>query len=404
MPIVRYNEKLLEAFIRDYPQLFIGESLKLIEQQPVLAGFRPDLLFQDVEGTPTIVEVQTEALDRIHFYRTLEYRDLLKHEGPHPEVRVILVANSIPAKYRILIELHNVRLVLIAKEDFAAKVEKLCPDTVVEFESEQRQLASLGPLGMRLFALLQEQELDMFNTGEVSKILGITPEKERDLLRRLSRGGWLVRLKRGSYLVPLNPHFDGPWKPHPYLILKKLMEIYNSKYQITGPQAFMFHGLKTDPASEIALYNHCISRKKTIQGHHFVFIKIAEDRLGGTCSVQVEGDLEIPFSGLARTLLDAVYDWNRFHSLPRAYNWIRSCITENPELDEELSEMIIRFGNQASLRRIGYLLEQLHTHSYVIDRLRKKLSSSNALIPWVPKKPARGKIDRRWGLILNADV
>ena len=404
MPIVRYNEKLLENLIRDFPEQFIGESLTLLEQQPVLAGFQPDLLFRDAEGVPTIVEVQTEALDRVHFYRILEYRDLLKHEGAYPQVRVILVINSIPEKYKILVELHNVLLILISKKDFAKKAAQLHPGTVVEFESTKSQLASLGPSGMRLFAVLQEEEIDILKTGEAAKFLGITFEKERDLLRRLSRGGWLVRLKRGSYLVPRTPQFDGPWKPNPFFILRKLMETYNAKYQLTGPHAFVFHSLKTEPAGEITAYNHRISQKKTIQDHHFAFIEIAEDRLGGTCSIQVEEDLEIPCSCLARTLLDAVYDWSRFRSLPEAYEWIRSCIAAKPELDEELTEMTIRFGNQASLRRIGYLLEQLQSRSNLIDRLRQKLSSSHALIPWVPKNPARGKIDRQWGLILNGDV
>ena len=404
MPIVRYNEKLLENFIRDFPEQFIGESLTLLEQQPVLAGFQPDLLFRDAEGVPTIVEVQTEALDRVHFYRILEYRDLLKHEGDYPQVRVILVANSIPEKYKILVELHNVLLILISKKDFAKKAAQLHPGTVVEFESTKSQLASLGPLGMRLFAVLQEEEIDILKTGEAAKFLGITFEKERDLLRRLSRGGWLVRLKRGSYLVPRTPQFDGPWKPNPFFILRKLMETYSAKYQLTGPHAFVFHSLKTEPAGEITAYNHRISQKKTIQDHHFAFIEIAEDRLGGICSIQVEEDLEIPCSCLARTLLDAVYDWSRFRSLPEAYEWIRSCIAAKSELDEELTEMTIRFGNQASLRRIGYLLEQLQARSNLIDRLRQKLSSSHALIPWVPKKPVRGKIDRQWGLILNGDV
>ena len=404
MPIVRYNEKLLENFIRDFPEQFIGESLTLQEQQPILAGFQPDLLFRDAEGVPTIVEVQTEALDRVHFYRILEYRDLLKHKEAYPRVRVILVANSIPEKYKILVELHNVLLILISKEDFAKKAAQLHPGAVVEFESIKNQLASLGPLGMRLFAVLQEEEIDILKTGEVSKFLGINSQKERDLLRRLSRGGWLVRLKRGSYLVPRTPQFDGPWKPNPFLVLKKLMETYNAKYQLTGSYAFVFHSLKTDPVSEIMVYNDRISQRKTIQDHRFAFIEVAKNRLGGTCLIKSEEDLDIPCSCLARTLVDAVYDWSRFRSLPEAYKWIRSCIAAKPELYEELTEMTVRFGNQASLRRIGYVLEQLQARSDLIDKIRQKLSNSHALIPLIPKNPARGKMSYRWGLVLNGDV
>jgi predicted transcriptional regulator of viral defense system len=329
---------------------------------------------------------------------------LLKYEGAYPEVRVILAANSIPDKFKILVELHNVELILISKKDFAEKAAQLRPGTVVQFESEKAKLARLGPLGMRLFAVIQEQEVDILNTGKVSKFLGITSEKERDLLRRLSRGGWLVRIKRGSYLVPRALHFDGPWRPSPFLILSKLMETYGAKYQVSGPHAFAFHGLKAEPPIEIAAYNHCISQKKAVQDHHFTLIKISENRLGGTCSFQVEEDLEIICSCLSRTLFDAVYDWSRFRSLPDAYEWIRSCIAAKSELYEELAEMTIRFGNQASMRRIGYLLEQLQSSSNLINRIRQNLNSSHSLIPWVPNKPTRGKVDRRWGLILNLAV
>ena len=30
------------------------------------------------------------------------------------------------------------------------------------------------------------------------------------------------------------------------------------------------------------------------------------------------------YSSRARTLVDAVYDWSRFGSLPRAYEWVRA--------------------------------------------------------------------------------
>jgi hypothetical protein len=79
-PVRRYDEKLLEEFIRDYPQAFLGEQLHLVHQQATIGGFRPDLIFQDANGRMVIVEVQLRALDRAHLYRTLEYRDLVMQQ------------------------------------------------------------------------------------------------------------------------------------------------------------------------------------------------------------------------------------------------------------------------------------------------------------------------------------
>ena len=69
--IVKYSEKLVENTIKDFPFELLGEQLIFMEQQPKLAGFRPDLLFIDQKQQPVIVEVQIDALDRNHLYRSL---------------------------------------------------------------------------------------------------------------------------------------------------------------------------------------------------------------------------------------------------------------------------------------------------------------------------------------------
>ena len=48
-------------------------------------------------------------------------------------------------------------------------------------------------------------------------------------------------------------------------------------------------------------------------------IKVADDRLGNTEEVQTAEEFTAIYSSRVRTLVDAVYDWTRFNSLPRAY-------------------------------------------------------------------------------------
>lgn len=122
-----YKEKLIEDFIRDFPQEFLGENLVLFQQQPIIEGFRPDLIFKDERNQYVIVEVQLYALDRNHFYRTLEYRDLLKHQESCDEPRIILVCNEIPSRYERLTKSHNVRCLTITKDEFIAKAKQLNP-------------------------------------------------------------------------------------------------------------------------------------------------------------------------------------------------------------------------------------------------------------------------------------
>jgi hypothetical protein len=51
--------------------------------------------------------------------------------------------------------------------------------------------------------------------------------------------------------------------------------------------------------------------------------------------------------------MDAVYDWSRFNSLPRGYEWIKEEIKNEPKLASELIEATAKYGNMATIRRIG---------------------------------------------------
>jgi predicted transcriptional regulator of viral defense system len=99
--------------------------------------------------------------------------------------------------------------------------------------------------------------------------------------------------------------------------------------------------------------------------------------------------------------MDAVYDWSRFNSLPQAYAWIRQELTKNSDIVSELVKAVLRYGNLATVRRIGYLLDALVQPSKYTKQLQRRLSDSRALIPWIPGKSARGKADSKWGIIVN---
>ena len=52
-------------------------------------------------------------------------------------------------------------------------------------------------------------------------------------------------------------------------------------------------------------------------------IKVAERRLGDTEESLTRDGPALIYSSRVRSLVDAVYDWSRFDSLPRGYDWIR---------------------------------------------------------------------------------
>ena len=243
---------------------------------------------------------------------------------------------------------------------------------------------------------------DIIRTGDLAPVLSISESRERSLLHRLSKSGWIVRLKRGVYLVPPRIPAGGKYSPGVALILHKLMEVQDGKYQICGPTAFNFYGFDDQISNITYVYNNRISAIRMIGNLEFQFIKIADTRLGAADSFRARNGGEIIYSSKARTLMDAVYNWSRFNGLPRGYDWIRKEADQDLKLISGLVEVTFQYGNQATVRRIGYLLDTLDQPLKTLNRLQLQLSASKALIPWIPWKLARGKINRKWGVIDNA--
>jgi predicted transcriptional regulator of viral defense system len=259
----------------------------------------------------------------------------------------------------------------------------------------------LGSLSLRFFAFVQLKKLDIVRTGEVAPILDISASQEHDLFRRLSESGWILRLKRGVYLVPPRIPAGGKYSPGAALILQKLMEVEKGKYQICGPTAFNFYGLDDQIPNVTYLYNNRISGKRSVENLSFQFIKVADERLGSINAVRTSEDREMIYSSKARTLMDAVYDWSRFNSLPRGYGWIKGEIENESELASELVDVTAKYGNMATIRRIGYLLDTFMRNPRMINPLQRQLSTSSSLIPWIPGRSTKGTIIRKWGVIFN---
>jgi hypothetical protein len=125
-PNIHYNEKFVEEQVRDHPRVFLGEDLELWEQQPLLGKLRPDLVFIDSAGRYVIVELQLGRLDRVHLYKSLEYRDALmsKLDLERPP-RVILFCERTGKQRRNIARIHGLELFVVPKRRFLKKLVKV---------------------------------------------------------------------------------------------------------------------------------------------------------------------------------------------------------------------------------------------------------------------------------------
>jgi predicted transcriptional regulator of viral defense system len=260
----------------------------------------------------------------------------------------------------------------------------------------------LGKLEQRFLSYAQMRHLTTVYYGEARSILALTDLQEKKVLSRLSRAGIIVRLKRGVYLFPSRLPFGGIWNPGEYLILQELMKACDKgRYQLCGWQTFNRYGFSEQVPTSVYAYNNRLHGYKSIGGQGFFFIKVADGRLGGTETVRTPDGVDMIVPTKARALMDAVYDWSRFGTLPAAYGWIRQAVRADRELADELAQAACRYGNQGTIRRIGYLLESLDLRGGWKIPMQKALRRSTSLIPLLPGQAARGMANREWGVIVN---
>ncbi len=261
----------------------------------------------------------------------------------------------------------------------------------------------LGKFETQLFAWTQLRKKTEIATGEVAAVLGLSPKQERELLSRMARNGLIVRLRRGLYLVPAQIPPGGQWTPGEYKLVQSLMKDAGANYQISGPTAFHQYGLDEQVPNSVTIYNDKISGRRLIGGLEFILVKISGERLGGVDNLKLPDGTQVKMASFPRTLMDAVYDWDRFNTLPRAYKWIAARKADQETLSE-LGRLTLQYGNSGTMRRIGYILQLCDVAPRILKKLKAEISETRSLIPLVPTQPARGEINRDWGVIVNEKV
>ncbi len=262
----------------------------------------------------------------------------------------------------------------------------------------------LGRQERQLLAYLQMRRKQAVESGELVDQLGLTPQQERELFRRMARAGLIARVRPGLYLGPSRLPLGDSWSPDEALALNTLMADREGTYQICGPNAFNRYGYDDQVPTRVYAYNNRISGERQIGAVALKLIEVADERLGDTEEVETaEGNTAV-YSSRVRTLVDAVYDWSRFNSLPRAFRWIRADLAEGRVDPERLVASTLRFGNIGTIRRIGALLEAEGVDDALLAPLEEAAPASTSFIPLVPTAAKRGTTDRRWGVVRNENA
>ena len=262
-------------------------------------------------------------------------------------------------------------------------------------------------------ALVQNRQIQQIRAGDLVQLLGVRSQQERKVLSGMAQRGLAARVRRGLYLLPPVLPLGGRWSPGEALALTALMQDRDAQFQICGPNAFHRYGWDEQVPNRVYAYNNRISGDRSIGQVELTLIRVKDNRLGDTEIITTPEKIDLIYSSRARSLVDAVYDWSRFNSLPRAFGWIRNDLTDAKISTADLVDAVLKFGNQGTIRRIGHLLAELSEQqpnlarlvpARLIMRLEGALRSSSSTIPWIPTMTKRGQVSQRWGLVVNGTI
>ena len=172
-----FDELLWEEYVKSHPKEFLGEDLKILTKQKRVHTGRMDLTFRDKDNNIVIVELQRFALDRAHFYRTLDYIADLELDG-EKNIRMICLCNEVELKRKNYAVQWNLEIITISEDKVKNIIKKINPN--IEFVGNKEELYDDYVDNFEV-----RKKIHAENFLELKKIREENPELDRDILKEL---------------------------------------------------------------------------------------------------------------------------------------------------------------------------------------------------------------------------
>tara|TARA_R110002124_G_scaffold52032_1_gene150073 strand:+ start:13941 stop:14771 length:831 start_codon:yes stop_codon:yes gene_type:complete len=207
----------------------------------------------------------------------------------------------------------------------------------------------------QLTALLSNSKV-IVSAEEASKIWNIDNDATYKLLYRLSKKGWLKRIKQGIYLpIPLTSSPDDILVEEPFVIAER---IFNPCY-ITGMNAANYWGLTEQIFITTTVMTQKMVRNRTqvIADNEYKIHTIKSKYFFGLKSIWFD-DVKVNIADPSRLILDMLV-------FPDFCGGIRFCIEvfkNYIKSDKKdlilLQEYILKLKNYAAIKRLGFITEK----------------------------------------------
>jgi predicted transcriptional regulator of viral defense system len=250
-------------------------------------------------------------------------------------------------------------------------------------DREAKILSSLSYRGRTIF------------TGDDLKELTPNP---KNLLDGLSRKKWVLKIRNGVYaIVPFEAGELGSasYTLHSFLIASFLIKPYYIGYW----SALNHHGLTDQTPMAVYIATTRPRNSKTILDTRFRFVTIPRRKMFGVDEIEIENRM-IRISSREKTIVDCLDHPEHCGGVDEV---AKALYFARDEIDcKKLIQFAARIGNNAVLKRLGYIAEALRLDGCSALLASFTLKSGYSMLD--PTVRARGKIRERWKLILNIPI
>lgn len=255
----------------------------------------------------------------------------------------------------------------------------------------------LGRLEARFLAKVAVRPT--FSIEDARQVLGHGVDgPTRQFLERLQRKGWIRRIKPGKFApVPLSSGEERTPQLHEFLVAMELV----SPAAIAYWSALNHHGMTEQlPRTVFVATNHPVRRPpQQALGIAFKIVSLRPEKFFGLVQDWVD-EQSFWITDKEKTIIDGL-------DLPQYVGGVgeiaKALTTVWEELEEaKLQEYAAKIGNGAVAKRLGFLMEALGFGNP--KALRKAAPFAAGFSPLDPTLPKKGKHNRRWGLLANAEV
>jgi predicted transcriptional regulator of viral defense system len=238
-----------------------------------------------------------------------------------------------------------------------------------------------------------------FSLALARQMLGHTKDDPTpQFLERLQSKGWIRRIRRERFaVIPLSSGEGRSPQLHEFVVAMELV----SPAAIAYWSALNHHGMTEQlPRTVFVATDHPVRRQPgDILGVTYKIVSLKPVKLFGVMKDWID---ETPFSVTDRekTIIDGL-------DLPQyvgGVSEITKALTGSWKLldEKKLRKYAAKIGNSAVAKRLGFMMESLRLGD--VEVLRTETPRAPGFSALDPTMPKQGKYNRRWGLLVNAEI